>query len=201
MSFRLKIILGVALIEILLLSLLIFSSMRYLSNSNKEQLYNRAHTSAQLFATMATDATLAMDLATLDALTAKTASNPGITYVRVRHPSGKTLSERGDAEALRKPFQADARIDDVGDDQTFDVAQEISVNGKNFGRVELGMSISSFEKLLNEAAGYMAGVALVEIVLVGIFGFILGRILTTQLIALQLGARKVAAGELGYTSA
>lgn len=199
MSYRLKIILGVASIEILLLSLLVFSSMRYLSNSNKEQLYERAHTSAQLFATMATDATLAMDLATLDELTAKTASNPGIVYVRVRHPSGRVLSERGDPASLRQPFQPDSDINAVGPDQTFDVAQEILVNNKSFGRIELGLSIKAFENLLSEAARYMSVVALIEIGLVGIFGFLLGRVLTTQLFALQKAARKVAEGELGYT--
>lgn len=199
MSFRLKVILGVATIEVLLLSLLVFSSMRYLSGSNKEQLYDRARTSVQLFSTMAAEATLAMDLAALDALAAKTASNPGIAYARVRNPSGSVLSEKGDAASLQRPFHADVNIDDVGSDQTFDVAQDILVNGKSFGRVELGLSIKAFEKLLEEAARYMLGVALIEVVLVGVFGFILGRVLTTQLIALQLGARKVADGELGYT--
>lgn len=198
MSFRLKIILGVAAIEILLLSLLVFSGMHYLSNSNKEQLYNRAYTSAHLFATMTADAVVAMDLATLDELVKKTAANTGIVYIRVRHSNGTVLAEKGDIAALQRPFKADIDIGDVKD-STFDVAHEIIINGKSYGRVELGWSIRFYEKLLNEAASYMMGVALIEVVLVGVFGFILGRILTIQLISLQQGARKVADGELGYT--
>ncbi len=199
MSFRLKIILGVAAIEILLLSLLVFSGMRYLSNSNKDQFYNRVHTSAQLFAAMTTDAVVAMDLATLDELVAKTVASQGVVYIRVRHPNGSVLAEKGDVSALQHPFKTDVDIRDAEIDHVFDVTEEILLDGHSYGRVELGWSTKFYESLLNEAASYMMSVALIEVVLVGIFGFILGRILTTQLVSLQQGARKVANGELGYT--
>jgi signal transduction histidine kinase/HAMP domain-containing protein len=140
-----------------------------------------------------------MDFATLDVLTTKAASNMGIAYVRVRHPSGKVLSERGSVVSLQIPFKADTDIDDASSDQIFDVSQEISVNGERFGSIELGLSIKAYEDLLDEAARYMSGLALFEIILVGIFGFVLGRVLTIQLSSLQHGARKVANGELGYT--
>ncbi len=197
MSFRLKIIFGVAAIEILLLSMLVFSGMRYLSNSNKDQLYDRAHTSAKLFATMTTDPVVAMDLATLDELVEKAVTNPGIVYIRVIHYCGELLAEKGDEEALKRPFSADKDVGSVNDG-TFDVAQDIFLNGKSFGRVELGWSTTFYESLLHEAASYMLSVALIEVLLVGIFGYILGRVLTAQLTSLQEGARRVSNGEFGY---
>ncbi len=198
MSFRLKIIFGVAAIEILLLSLLVFSGIRYLANSNEEQLRDRARTSAQLFATMTTDAVVAMDLANLDELASKAVTNPGIVYLRVRHANGTVLAEKGDKIPLQHKFQADSDISDVKDG-TFDVAQDIMIHAKYYGRVELGWSTGFYQSLIGEASRYMLSVALIEVILVGIFGLLLGRILTAQLISLQRGARKVAEGELGYT--
>jgi hypothetical protein len=148
---------------------------------------------------MTTDAVVAMDLATLDELVDKAAANKGVVYIRVRHPNGSVLTEKGDIKALQAPFHADVDINDAESDHIFDVEQEILIDGYSHGSVELGWSTRFYERLLDEAAGYMMGVAFVEVVLVGIFGFILGRILTTQLISLQHGARKVANGELGYT--
>lgn len=68
MSFRLKTILGVALIEAVLLSLLVISGIYYLRSSNEAQLAERARTTARLIASMTSDAVVATDLATLDAL-------------------------------------------------------------------------------------------------------------------------------------
>ncbi|MGD8207624.1 MAG: hybrid sensor histidine kinase/response regulator, partial [Thiohalocapsa sp.] len=65
MTFRVKTILGIALIEAILLAILVFSGLRWLRESNEEQLVERASTSAHLFATTAKDAVLATDLASL----------------------------------------------------------------------------------------------------------------------------------------
>ncbi|MCW9045852.1 MAG: HAMP domain-containing protein, partial [Alphaproteobacteria bacterium] len=199
MSFRLKTILGIAFIEIVLLSLLVFSSMQYLKSSNEEQLVNRAKTSAQLFATMTADAVIATDLATLDELMAKTITNPDITYIRARNADGFVLSQSGDKEALGRDFIADKNIEDAHLDKTFDVRHEISLANEVFGYIELGVSTQTLEELLQKAEQRMFGVAAIEILLVGVFGFILGGILTRQLKSLQIGAKQVAKGKLGHT--
>jgi len=199
MSFRLKTIIGIASIEIVLLSLLVFSSMQFLESSNEVQLLNRAQTSSHLLAMMSTDAVVSMDLATIDELLEKTLTTHDITYIRVRHSNGFVLSEKGDAVALKRDFKADITIQDAVSDQIYDVAHDITVAGETFGRIELGMSTKTLEALLEKASKRMFVVALFEIVLVGIFGFVLGGMLTRQLTSLQLGAREVADGNLGHT--
>ena len=199
MSFKLKTILGIGVIEILLLSILVVSSMSYLTASNEQQLIDRAHTSARLFATMTADAVVATDLATLDALVSKAISNPDLRYIRVRHSSGVVLSQEGQARDLARAFAADADVSAAMTDQSFDVAHDIDIEGTVFGRIELGLDVGRLQSLLGEAWRHMLGVAAIEVVLVGIFGFMLGRVLTRQLESLRFGARRVAEGGFGVT--
>jgi hypothetical protein len=100
-SFRLKTILGVALVEAVLLSALIVSGIYYLRASNEAQLQERADTTAQLIATMTADSVISTDLATLDILVEQALTNPAIDYVRVRGTGDVVLSEGGDPIAAR----------------------------------------------------------------------------------------------------
>ena len=66
MSFRLKTILGIALIEALMLGMLVWQSLGYIQDSNEDQLANSAHTITALFATTTQWPVLTTDVATLD---------------------------------------------------------------------------------------------------------------------------------------
>jgi len=197
-SFRLKTVLGIAAIEFAMLAVLIVSGLYYLRSSNAEQLLERARTTARLFATMTSDAVLAMDLATLDALVGQTLKNHDIVYVRVRDRRGTVLSEGGDRAALGAPFQEDASVGDAVTDGRLDVAYSIVAAGQEFGRVEIGISTSVIAAVLSKASNWMLSIAAMEIAIVGVFGILLGTVLTRQLAFLRAGASKVAAGEFGY---
>ncbi|MCG8490557.1 MAG: ATP-binding protein [Sneathiellales bacterium] len=198
MSFRLKTILGIALIEIILLAVLVISGLFYLRSSSETELLTRGNVTAKLFATMTGDAVLSMDLATLDSLVEQTLLNDGIIYVRVIGQGGIVMSENGNAEALAQPFKEDTNIKSAQSDGRLDVVAPIVVAGENFGRVEIGLSIGRLEKTLSEARQWMLTIAGSEIGLVAIFGIMLGTILTRQLAALRKAAKRVAAGEFGY---
>ena len=198
MSFRLKTVIGIAAIEIALLAILIVSGLYYLKTSNETQLLERARTTAQLVATMMSDAVLATDLATLDALVAQALTNEGVIYVRVRHVSGAVMSKGGAEAALEVDFVEDRSFESTANDNRLDVAHPILAAGNAFGRVEIGLSTTVIEGVLDAASRWMLGIAAVEIGLVGIFGLLLGTILTRQLARLRAGAGKVASGEFGY---
>lgn len=198
MSFRLKTILGIALIEIVLLAVLVISGLFYLRSSSETELLTRGNITAKLFATMTGDAVLSMDLATLDSLVEQTLLNDGIIYVRVVGQSGNVMSQNGNPEALAAPFNEDISINSARSDRRLDVAAPILVAGENFGQVEIGLSIDRLEKTLSEAQQWMLTIAGSEIGLVAIFGMILGTVLTRQLAALRKAAKRVASGEFGY---
>jgi len=80
MSFRLKTILGIALIQSVLLLILVISALNFLSQSNEEQLIQHAESTSRLFANATKDAVLTTDLATLESFVEEILSNPAIVY-------------------------------------------------------------------------------------------------------------------------
>lgn len=198
MSFRLKTILGIAAIEVFLLTILVISSLNFLYASTEEQLLERARTTARLFSSMTSDAVVAMDLATLDTLVAETMKSPGVLYARVRQEGGIVLSESGDAEALAAAFLQDDSVESAQSDARLDIAHEIVVAGRVFGHVEVGIGTAALNATIASATQRMLGLAGAEILLVAIFGFLLGGMLTRQLKSIQVGARQVAEGHFGH---
>ena len=199
MPFRLKTILGIAAIEILLLGILVVGGLGYIWTSNEALLVERARTAARLFASMTSDAVIASDLASLDSLIVQTLKNPGFVYLRVRDASGKAIAEGGEKLILSRPFVEHVGLSLFGSGERLDVAHPIEAGGAVFGSVELGISAEGVEGTIFDALSWMSRIALAEIALVAIFGFVLGTILTRQLLLLREGARRVAAGAFGHT--
>ena len=75
MSLRFKTILGIALIEIVFLSLLLWLSLDALRTTNEDQLRGRAHSTAHLLGIAIKNALIANDLATLEALAREAVSH------------------------------------------------------------------------------------------------------------------------------
>lgn len=197
MSFRLKTILGIALIEVVVLATLVGNSLHHLKTSNEQELFTRAKVTTQLLATMTSDATISFDLATLDSLVQQTLRNEGLVYIRIRNKDGLVLSEGGEAEALSAPFVSDQSAQDA-QDQRIDLSAPIVVGGNEFGSVEIGLSTHLLDTVLADGTRRMLTIAGVEIVLVALFGFALGTVLTRQLARLRRSAKRVAGGEFGY---
>ncbi|WP_082922917.1 PAS domain S-box protein [Halothiobacillus diazotrophicus] len=197
MSFRLKTILGIGLIEALLLAALIYTVLGYLHSSNERQLVHRAESEATLVATMAKNPVLSSDLAALQSLTQEVLVNHDIVFVRILDARGAVLAQLGGLDALSRPFHPDRRVADVQDD-IFDVAEPIEVDDIAYGRVELGVNVQSLLDSEAEALHVSLLIAAVGMVLVLLFSLVLGLYLTRQLTALKLGARAIAKGKLGY---
>lgn len=198
MSFRLKTVLGIAAIEFLMLAVLVVSSLTYIRTSNEDRIVEQAQTASRLLSTMTADATVSLDIATLDELVRQAVSNPGIDYARVRLDNGTVISQAGPDEILAVPFKQDDAVADAADDQRLDVWSPIIVAGRPFGRVELGMSIGGLTETVADAREWMLSVAATEIALVAVFGLLLGQMLTAQLVRLQKAAEQVASGDFGF---
>ncbi len=194
MSLRLKTVLGVALIEGLLLALLIYTAMTYMQENLEDALLKRASTTATLFASTAKDPVLSYDLASLDAFGDELASNLDIVYVRTLTPDGIMLASAGDAESAKQPFSEDTTLEGITDG-VFDVSATISEGGVEYGRIEIGFDINSISTSLVETRQLSTFIALVEMVLVGIFSFLLGTYLTRKLLVLSRAAKQVAEGD------
>lgn len=195
LSFRLKTILGIASIEVVLLVLLVWSSLGYLQNSNQEALVARARTTAAMFATMARDAVVSTDLATLETFADDMMTNPGVLYVRISG-FGQVLSQRGDPSLLARTFHADHYVEGV-DDGSFDVKADIEAYGEVFGTLELGFSTADIQTLIRDARQQFVIIAGLEILLVALFSWLLGSYLTRSLSNLTRAAQEIRDGGPG----
>jgi PAS domain S-box-containing protein len=197
MSFRLKTVLGIAVIEAITLSLLIWTSLNFLKTSNEKALMERASTTAVMFATMTTDAVLSFDLASLESFIEELLKNPGVVYGRIISTSDGLLADGGDREALARPFVADADFRSIGD-SVYDVESKITLEGNTYGVVQVGLSVTALQNLFGAARNRITILALLEMALTAFFSLALGLWLTRQLGSLAEGSRQISGGNLGY---
>ena len=197
MSFRLKTILGIAIIEAVLLTALIFSVLSFLRTSNESELKRYATSTSETFSSMVKDSLLGLDLARLQSFADELSRNSGVAYVRIRNSDGHVLASSGQKELLDLPFEPDQSLATVTHG-IYNAASEIKVGGALFGRVEIGIDVSNLLHTYSQAKQWSLFIAAVEMGLVALFSFLLGTYLTRQLNQLTDGAKRLAVGELGY---
>ncbi|MEL7292871.1 MAG: ATP-binding protein [Pseudomonadota bacterium] len=193
MTLRTKTILGIALIEIGVLIVLVFSAMSFMSESNEKQLLQRVQSSAVMFNHAAKDAVLSTDLATLEDLVNEFMTLEDVAYVRVVR-NGKEMAAAGDPILLNKTFVSDVNLNSVNDG-IFDLTTNITSNDTNFARIDMGFKTSQIKTMLAEAQKAIIGIATIEVVLVALVSFVLGTYLTRSLTRLTSAVKTL--GEQG----
>ena len=131
MSFRLKTILGIAAIEAVLLTLLVWSGLRFIQQSVEQEFIQRAQATIKAFTVTTKSAVIASDLGSLQIFVQETLNYPGVLFARVRDENGRILASAGDEALLARPFFADIDFGAVSDD-IFDVSSEIAEAGMTF---------------------------------------------------------------------
>ena len=189
-SLRTKTIAGVAIIGVMLLFILIFTSLVFLTAIIDETLTKRAQTTATLFAATTKDALLSYDLASLDAYCEELMTNSDIAYVRVIGANEKIFAFGGDKKLLITPFNEDSQSSDVTDG-IFDTYALIQSEGVEYGRIEVGISIQPMLEKISKVRTWSGSLALIELLLVVAFSAALGTYLTRQLKALTEGSKRV----------
>lgn len=194
MNLRFKTVIGVAVIEAFLLALLIGTVASHQHRGAEQSLQKRANTTATLFATTTKDPLLSLDLASLESFSEELLRNPDLVYVRVLDANGQLYAEAGDPSLLKTGFKTDETLDGVTDG-VYDTTADISESGIVYGRVELGFDIKKITEEISDIRQLSISIAVVEMLLVGLFSFLLGTYLTGQLKVLQATAKKVSTGD------
>lgn len=196
MSFRLKTILGIVVIQAMLLLLLNWYGFNAFKASSNEELLKRAQTTTALFASTVHNAVLASDLAALESFVDEILTNRDIVYARIL-AQDVVLAQGGGRAALAKSFLPDAHFEDVTDG-VFDSAADISIAAKKYGRVELGFTTTAMEEVLTEARHKLLIFDVLAMTLLSVFSYLLGLYLTRGLDTLKNASKRVAEGQLGY---
>ena len=197
MSFRSKTIIGIALIEAILLGILVIVGVRWLHDSNEEQYIQRADALVNLYASNIKDALLASDLEKLQTIAKGSVNNNGLEYFRIIDANDIILAKIGDESLHQRAFEADNDPSKVLDG-IYDTGTNIDVEGINYGRLELGISVADFQNLLSDARKFGFGIAGLEILLVALFSFALGTYLTVQLSSLTRASERISSEGPGF---
>ncbi|WP_413701201.1 HAMP domain-containing protein [Psychromonas sp. KJ10-10] len=190
LSLRNKTIISIALIEAILLIALIFTAVNFMRGSLNEDLVKRSSTIATLFASTTKDAVLTYDLASLETYCSELMNNPDIAYVRIVNNKNQVLAEAGDKSLLARKFLKDEKVELVSDG-IFDNFANIKESGHVYGRVELGIDISSINLSVKKIQNWTTFIALIEMLMVALFSFVLGSYLTRQLQGLRIAPKEV----------
>ena len=197
MSFRLKTILGVVLIQAIALAILITYLLNFLQQAGSEQSEDHAQSVASLVASSSLGMLIAEDIAGLDGLARNMAANPDIAYIKIYNDQGVSLIERY-ADGL-DPQGAASVLDDMDAEGTlFHAGAPIVYESMNFGLVEVGIDARGLAGTLKNAGRFSLIVAAFELLLAAVFSWFLGRYLTRQLNGIVKGTEAVAAGDLNY---
>lgn len=192
-SLRTKTILGIALIEAVLLLMLVYIAVKFITNRVNDDLVKFANTTSNLFATTTKDAVLSYDLASLNAFVTEVLKNPDIKYARVIGHNGDVFSQGGGNKVLEKTFLSDTNVEDV-EDEVFDTSAIISEGDQVYGRVEIGVGVGAIRQSLEKIQKWTSSIAIAEMLIVALFSYVLGSYLTKQLKSLRLGAKKISTG-------
>jgi diguanylate cyclase (GGDEF)-like protein len=196
-SFRLKIVLGVAVLQAVLFVFMIWGGLSILSKTSEQALLERTATTTRLFASTAQAAVIATDLASLESYVNEVLTNPGVVYARVLSNQG-VLAEGGDKQVLARKFIADTSLTSAASDGEFDAYADIQVAGEKYGRVEMGFSTQSIQQVIVDTRNKALALGFFSLVLMGLFSWALGVYLTRGLNNLQQGTKQIAEGALGY---
>lgn len=188
LSLRTKTIAGTALIEATLLLILIITSLTFINALIEENVVKRAQTTANLFSSITRDPLLALDLASLEASVEELMTNPDIAYARIIDSQQRVIAHRNREGISKLPFNLDTSVNSI-DDSVYDIREPITVSGRYYGEVQIGIDVTSLQLSLLQIRNWIVSLAILEMVLVALFSFGLGTYLTSQLKSLRSGAK------------
>ena len=202
MSFRLKVILGIALVEILALVGLVGTSVYFLRATNEQSFTQRFDAEADKLSVLIRDAVVASDLAALDAVGVLFMANPDSQYLRIRD-NQRVLIDRGSSPPSSTEYSPDLSVGSV-DDGVFDLQKVIYVDEFPIGFLEVGTSTAAFERVLEVARDRLIVVALLALILVVLTSWLIGVVLTRDLRNLRDALNEIVEGntdlQLGMTA-
>lgn len=195
MSFRLKTVLGIALIELVLLFILVAQTLTVLRASNESEIERRVRVMSSLLEASSREALMSYDLATLDAIIKAVMEEGGIQYIRYLSQAGKILasSNSGNGQA----FEPDEALVSV-DDGVFDREVVLVHLDQQLGRIQFGVDLRNLENLLEDSRRKTILIAAMEVILVAMFSIFLANYLTRNLASLRDASVKVSNGHLDF---
>jgi len=197
LSFRWKAIVFIASIEGLFNIMFAIVVVSVMQNNLEEQFIKRAEITARLFASSATNAVLAVDIASLESIVDDIMVNEDLMYARVSNMTD-VLAIRNKLNHKTTPnFSANFKRLDITAD-VYNVAYPVKVQNNVYGQVEIGISTGSLGFIISSLQHKFIFIGFGEILFSALVSFLLGSFLVRRLVNLQDAAHAVAVGDFSF---
>jgi PAS domain S-box-containing protein len=191
MSFKWKTILGIAAIELVFLSFLVWQAATFIQELGETDIEKRAQDTVMLANNVLLNSLIAYDLATIDEQVQQLGALDSVSYVTLEG-HGKQLSSSG-----QYPSPApvpEASINEVAD-ETYDIIHRFEIGGQTLGVLRIGFSLEQLYAVTFQAKARLYFIALAEILLVGLCSWLLARYLTNRILLLQNASKTLQLGQ------
>jgi len=187
-----RLILSVVLIEAVMLSALVWNSVRLINSSHAELLERSTKEESRLLAFSLAPGLAANDRALIEDALALLKSKHDLVYITVYDREGGMMASLG-----RRPahFRRDEHYSDAESDGVFDIEQPIELFGQHLGRLRAGYTIAGIQALTQKTRRQNTTIAGLELLLSIAVTILLGLFLTKSLRKLEEGARALSRGE------
>ena len=209
-----RLILGVVTIEAIMLSVLVWNSVRLINSSHAELLERSTQEETNLIANILAPGLLANDVALVNDSLLLLKNHHNLVHLDVHDRDGKIIASLQmkphseiyngtHTELLRggtssRTVKQDLSYKDALSDGIFDVVKRIDIYGQHLGTLHAGYSIDEVIQLSNQTRLQNAIIAGVELTLSIIVTILLGVLLTRGLRKLEDGAKIFGSGKLDH---
>ena len=196
-SVRARLLIAAVVVEAVMLSLLVFNSLRLVNGYMVEQVEEHSHQIVPIL-TAATVAPLAQrDYATVQAVLDESLSQKGVQYLVVVDTQGNRVASSGWPKEQALPIE-NKDFDPVGllNKTVFHVQKPILMFGQPLGYLYFGLDLSHILAARKALITQGAIIALVELLLSSVLLSVLGLWMTRHLADLARASRDVANGNL-----
>lgn len=192
MSFRCKTIVGIAAIELVFFSVLVWLASHYIQNLGEAEMEKRASVTVFLASTALLDSLTSDDRAALEEQVRRIEALDGVTYVALEGYDTLFADVGLDHGGGREP---DVDVKSVSDG-VFDVQNELRVSDQAIGRLKIGFSVEELYSLTRATQTRLYLIAALELVLVVLCSWMLAHYLTKRLKLLRDASEQLQSGHL-----
>lgn len=195
-SLRVRLIISVVVIEIVMLSLLVWSNIGVIRQAHADRLWDTATSMLEQIATTSGGYLVEVDYATLEEYLQNLAQHEELDYLVVLDRDQRPIVSLGQAPA---PPWPDTESEPLQvSDGVLDMSQDIRIGGRLMGEVRLGFSLAQMNAAIRAARVRSIAIATTEIILTILVTVFIGVHLTRRLGGLANAAHRVGSGD--YTA-
>lgn len=199
-----RLILSVVLIEVVMLSILVWNSVRLIGSSHAELLESSIKEESLLIANLLAPGLIANDHALIADSLYLLKNKRGLVYMDVHNYSGEVVGYIGEKKHAiihdGKPaiVEVDNSYEDALSDGVFDYRQKIELYAQHLGEMHAGYSVERVRQLIDSTRYQNAFIAALELILTIVVTVLIGIFLTRNLRKLEEAAHTFGKGELGH---